>query len=268
MIWGKCEVIRGHWPKWPHGTEWQCGNSTLAIRVVLDSFFRADSTLTQMTIQVTQLWLNSNTKFANMTQLRLNSKPNFTNLTQLWLNSFESELSQIWLTTHHILPNLRKSWWPGGGGVRSNVAVGWFFLCKVIDNCKIFTFSLRKISDSTLTQAVSSWLNSDSNDDQRDSTLTRLISLIFTADSNHGRRVLNAVLVLTRRRVFAICEKPQGVGGGGEGVCTNPPPVRARVKSRSFEILLDQSSKYEKSEKPTHRSWLLSDFKCFSYAVS
>ena len=52
-------------------------------RVVLDSFFRADSTLTHMTIQVTQLRLNSNSKIANMTQLRLNSKPKFTNLTQL-----------------------------------------------------------------------------------------------------------------------------------------------------------------------------------------
>ena len=31
VIWGKCEVIQGHWPKWPHGTEWQCGNSTLAM---------------------------------------------------------------------------------------------------------------------------------------------------------------------------------------------------------------------------------------------
>ena len=42
------------------------------IRVVLDSFFRADSTLTHMTIQVTQLLLNSNPKLANLTQLRLN----------------------------------------------------------------------------------------------------------------------------------------------------------------------------------------------------
>ena len=142
-----------------------------------------------MTIQVTQLRLNSNPKFANLTQLRLNSKPKFTNLTQLWLNSFESELSQVWLTSPHILPNLGKSCWPGGGGVRSNVAVGWFFLCKVADNCKILTFSLRKISDSTLTQAVSSWLNSDSNDDQRDSTLTRLISWIFTADSTLTRLI-------------------------------------------------------------------------------
>ena len=44
-------------------------------RVVLDSFFRTDSTLTRMTIQVTQLRLNSDPKFANLTQLRLNSKP-------------------------------------------------------------------------------------------------------------------------------------------------------------------------------------------------
>ena len=160
----------------------------VGIRVVLDSFYRADSTLTHMTIQVTQLRLNSNPKFANLTQIRLNSKPKFTNLTQLWLNSFESELSQIWLTTHHILPNLGKSCWPGRG-VRSNVAVGWFFLCKVTYNCKIFTFSPRKIIDSTLTQAVSSWFNSDSNDDQRDSTLTRLISLIFTADSTLTRLI-------------------------------------------------------------------------------
>ena len=58
-------------------------------------FFRADSTLTHMTIQVTQFRLNSNSKFANLTQLRLNLKPKFTNLTQLLLNSFESELSQI-----------------------------------------------------------------------------------------------------------------------------------------------------------------------------
>ena len=32
-------------------------------------FFRADSTLTRMTIQVTQLRLNSNPQFANLTQL-------------------------------------------------------------------------------------------------------------------------------------------------------------------------------------------------------
>ena len=35
-------------------------------------FFRADSTLTHMTIQVTQVRLNSNPKFANLTKLRLN----------------------------------------------------------------------------------------------------------------------------------------------------------------------------------------------------
>ena len=73
--------------------------------------------------------------------------------------------------------------------MRSNVAVGWFFLCKVTDNCKILTFSPRKIIDSTLTQAVSSWPNSDSNDYQHDSTLTRLISLIFTIDSTLTRLI-------------------------------------------------------------------------------
>ena len=56
---------------------------SLVTRGVLDSFFRTDSTLTHMTIQVTQLRLNSNPKFTNLTQLRLNSKPKFTNLTQL-----------------------------------------------------------------------------------------------------------------------------------------------------------------------------------------
>ena len=132
---------------------WEVGTRSCAgCRVVLDSFFRDDSTLTRMTIQFTQLRLNSNPKFANLTQLRLNSKPNFTNLTQFWLNSFESELSEIWLTTHHILPNLANSCWPGGG-VRSNAAVGCrFILCKATDQCKILTFFFfRKIRDSTLT---------------------------------------------------------------------------------------------------------------------
>ena len=52
-----------------------------------------------------------------------------------------------------------------------------------------FNVSLQKISASTLTQAVSSWLNSDSNNDQRDSTLTRLIFFIFTDDSNLTRLI-------------------------------------------------------------------------------
>ena len=60
------------------------------IRVVLDSFFWDGSTLTHMTIQVTQLRLNSNPILANLTQLRLNSKPNL--LT--WLNSDSTHLSQ------------------------------------------------------------------------------------------------------------------------------------------------------------------------------
>ena len=158
-------------------------------RVVLVSDFQADSTLTHLTIQVTQIWLNSTLYFSWLTQLRLNSNHEFFNLTQLWLNSFESELSQIWLTliTFYLI-------WPkvvdrGGGGVRPNVVVGWFFPCKTTDKCKILTFLFRKISALTFTQAVSSWLNSDSNDDQRDSTLTRLISFIFTADSTLTRLI-------------------------------------------------------------------------------
>ena len=54
-----------------------------ACRVVFDSFFRTDSTQTHMTIQVTQLRLNSDPKFANLTQLRSNSNHKFTNLTKL-----------------------------------------------------------------------------------------------------------------------------------------------------------------------------------------
>ena len=46
----------------------------LPTRVVLDSFFRADSTLTHMTILVTQLRLNSNPKFANLTQFSDSTK--------------------------------------------------------------------------------------------------------------------------------------------------------------------------------------------------
>ena len=48
--------------------------------------------------------------------------------------------------------------------MRSNIAVGWFFPCNATGKCKTLTFSLQKnkISDSTLAQAVSSLLNSDS----------------------------------------------------------------------------------------------------------
>ena len=61
-------------------------------RDVLDSFFRTDSTKTHMTIQVTQL--------------RLNSKPKFTNLTQLWLNSFE----QSWVNSDSRLITFYLIW--------------------------------------------------------------------------------------------------------------------------------------------------------------
>ena len=85
-----------------------------------------------------------------------------------WLNSDPthfSQLSQLWLAAHRILPNVIKSCWPGGGGgVRLNVAVGWLFPCNATNKCKIITFSPQNISDLSLTQAVSSWLNSYSND--------------------------------------------------------------------------------------------------------
>ena len=49
--------------------------------------------------------------------------------------------------------------------------------------CKIFNILFRKILESTLTQVVSSWLNSDLNDGQHDLTLLWLVTLIFMADS-------------------------------------------------------------------------------------
>ena len=91
--------------------------------------FWADSTSTHVTTQVIQLWLNATRYFSWLTQLRLNSNSKLANLTQLRLNPFEWDLSQFWLTTHHILSNLAKSCWTGGG---SNVAVGSFFPCNAI----------------------------------------------------------------------------------------------------------------------------------------
>ena len=111
-----------------------------------------------MTIQVTQLWLDSTLYFSWLTQHRLNSNPKFANLTQLWLNSFESELSQIWLTTHHILPNLAKSF-PGN----------------VTDKCKILTFSLQK----------NQWLNFDSSSIQLIQLWLKWRSAWFDSDSTH-----------------------------------------------------------------------------------
>ena len=91
--------------------------------------------------------------------------------------------------------------WPnvvyGRGGVRSNVAVGCFFLCKSTDKCKILTFSLQKSSDSALTQAVSSWLNSDSNGDQAwfDSDSTHILDF-------HGRLISNSTHLSQSRVKF------------------------------------------------------------------
>ena len=134
---------------------------------------------------LTRLWLIWQSRWLNSDSTQ---SPNL--LT--WLNSDSTHLSQSWVKSDSRLIIFYLIWEKvvdRGGGVRSNVAVGWFFLCNVTDNCKILTFSLQKISDSTLTQAVSSWLNSDSNDNQRDSTLTRLISWIFTADSTLTRLI-------------------------------------------------------------------------------
>ena len=134
--------------------------------------------LTRLWLMWQSRWLNSDSTPHYLTfldwQHRLNSNPKFANLTQLWLNSFESELSQIWLTTHHILPNLAKSCWPvGGGGL--NVVVGCFFPGNVTDKCKILNvFSSEKSVtqhglkqywvDSSLTQMtigmIRIWLDS------------------------------------------------------------------------------------------------------------
>ena len=48
------------------------------LRVVLDSDSRADSTLTFLTIQVIQLWLNSNHKFANFQLIWVRFESNLT----------------------------------------------------------------------------------------------------------------------------------------------------------------------------------------------
>ena len=95
--------------KFPALPDLQTTSPKLVSRVVLDSDTSGwlasdscdnpgDSTLTQLN---TSLFLIDSTLSAQ-TQLR---NPKFADLTQLLLNSFESELSQIWLTTHYLLPN-------------------------------------------------------------------------------------------------------------------------------------------------------------------
>ena len=155
------------------------------------------SGLTRLWLIWQSRWLNSDsTQIPNLlTWLNSDSIQNPNVLS--WLNSDSTHFSQSWVKSDSRLITFYLIWEKvvdrgeggGGWGLRSNVAVSWFFLCKVTDNCKILTFSPRKIINSTLTQAVSSWLNSDSNDDQRDSTLTRLISLIFTTDSTLTRLI-------------------------------------------------------------------------------
>ena len=104
--------------------------------------------LTRLWLTWQSRWFNSDSTqyylhFSWLTQLWDNSNHKFANLTQLWLNSFESDLRQIWLTTYHILHCLAESCWPGGG-VRSTVAVGWFFPCYTITQYKLLTFSHHK----------------------------------------------------------------------------------------------------------------------------
>ena len=111
-----------------------------------------------------------------------------------WLNSDSTHLSRSWVKSDSQLITFYLIW-PEivdrgcGKAVQSNVAVDWFFPCNPTDECKIITFYHQTIHDSTFTSAVSSWLNSDSNDGQRDSTPTRLISLIFTSDSTLTRLI-------------------------------------------------------------------------------
>ena len=150
-------------------------------------------------IGLTRLWLIWQTRWLNsdstqipnlLTRLNSDSTQNPNSLT--WLNSDSSHLSQSLVKSDSRLITFYLIWEKvvdrgGGGAVECSCRLVHF--CKVTDNCKILTFSLRKISDSTLTQAVSSWLNSDSNDGQRDSTLTQLIFLIFTADSTLTRLI-------------------------------------------------------------------------------
>ena len=137
-------------------------------------FFGLDSTPTHGQSR----WLNSDSTehFSFLDWLNSDSTqmPNF--LT--WLNSDSTHLSLSWVKSDSRLITFYLIWpkfVDRGGGVRSNVAVGWFFPCSAIGKCKILTFSLRKKSvtqlwlkqyliDSTLTQmtirVIRLWLDS------------------------------------------------------------------------------------------------------------
>ena len=133
--------------------------------------FWADSTLTHVTIQVTQLRLDS---IPNLLTWLNSDSIQIPDLLS-WFNADSIHLSQSWVKSDSrlitIWPKVVDRW-------RSNVAVGCFFPCKSTDKCKILTFSLqKKISDveslislnqypvdSTLTQMTSSvirlWIDS------------------------------------------------------------------------------------------------------------
>ena len=123
-------------------------------------------------------WLNSDsTQIPNLlTWLNSDSTQNPNLLT--WLNSDSTHLSQSWVKFDSRLITFYLIWEKvvdrGGGGVRSDVTVGWFFLCKVTDIARSSRFLLEKSLtqlwlkqypvDSTLTQMTISvtrlWLDS------------------------------------------------------------------------------------------------------------
>ena len=97
-------------------------------------------------------WLNSDSTQNTILITRLNSDS--THLSQSWVKS-DSRLIKFYLIWQKVIDR-------GGGGVRSNAALGRFILCKASDKCKILRFSLKKSAtqlwlkqypvDSTLTQ--------------------------------------------------------------------------------------------------------------------
>ena len=134
---------------------------------------------------LTRLWLiwqsrllnSDSTQIPNLlTWLNSDSTQNPNLLT--WLNSDSTHLSQSWVKSDSRLITFYLIWEQvidrGGGGVRSNVAVGWFFLCKLQITARSWRFLLEKSLtqlwlkqypvDSTLTQMTISvprlWLDS------------------------------------------------------------------------------------------------------------
>ena len=132
-------------------------------------------------------WLNSDsTQIPNLlTWLNSDSTQNPNLLT--WLNSDSTHLSQSWVKSDSRLVTFYLIWQKvvdrgGGTGILSNVAVGWFFLWKNSDKCKILTFSLQK----------NQWLNFDSRSIQLTQLWLKWRLAWFNSDSTlildfHGR---------------------------------------------------------------------------------